>query len=88
MGENPRPARPAVAVCPGGEILQLRRRHQDSLDTLYHGLEIRKQLGTLANAHAMIQELHARRAEVAEVQHVCYLRHRSHAANTGPTGLC
>ena len=61
-----------------GEILQLRRRHQDSLDTLYHGLEI--QLGTLANARAMIQELHARRADVAEVQHVSYLRHRLNEA--------
>ena len=49
---------------------------------MYHGLEIRKQLGTLANVHAMVQELHSRRPELAEVQHVSYLRHRLNEAMT------
>ena len=59
-----------------GEVCQLKKRMLDALDSLYHGLEIRKQLGTVASTYALLQELHARRPDLAEVQHMNYLRSR------------
>eukprot|EP00439_Symbiodinium_sp_Y106_P038451 s3538_g4.t1 len=61
-----------------GEVYQLRKRMLDGIDSLYHGLELRKQLGTLANTHSLVQELHARRSELAEIQHMNYLRAQLH----------
>ena len=61
-----------------GEVYQLRKRMLDGIDSLYHGLELRKQLGTLANTHSLVQELHARRSELAEIQHMNYLRVQLH----------
>ncbi|OLQ14689.1 hypothetical protein AK812_SmicGene1123 [Symbiodinium microadriaticum] len=58
------------------DMAVMRRRTNDTMDTLFHGLEARKHLGMVSNTHDMVMELHGRRANLAEVQHVSYLRAR------------
>ena len=58
------------------DMAVMRRRVNDTMDTLFHGLEARKRLGMVSNTHDMIMELHRRRSNIAEIQHMNFLRAR------------
>ena len=58
------------------DMAVMRRRTNDTMDTLFHGLEARKHLGMVSNTHDMIMELRRRRSSIAEIQHMNFLRSR------------
>ena len=58
--------------CVGKQLLK--RRSADALDSLYHGLELRQRVGVIDNTYDIVRKLHSRRADVAEISHLSFLR--------------
>ncbi|OLQ12610.1 hypothetical protein AK812_SmicGene3443 [Symbiodinium microadriaticum] len=58
------------------ESVYIRKKMNDALGSLFGGLEIRRNLQALQHMHDLLQTLHDRRRDVAEVHHVGFLRHR------------
>ena len=58
------------------ESVYIRKKMNDALGSLFGGLEIRRNLQSLQHMHDLLQTLHDRRRDVAEVHHVGFLRHR------------
>lgn len=58
------------------EVVYIRKKMTDALGSLFGGMDLRQKLQSLEEMHDKVQVLYDRRRDVAEIQHVAFLRAR------------
>ena len=56
------------------EVVYVRKKITDALGSLFGGMDLRQRLQSLEEMHDKIQERRDRRRDVAEIQHMAFLR--------------